>query len=316
MRSRSTTRGPQSDIAERLISQLIYDEVDFGPWGFHSFQQLALGAVDCALYDLVGNHYGVPAHQLLGGEYRRVPISWVAFTRADGALDSLQEDIQEKVEAGFESFKIKVGDTDADVDEEPIQLIREVADADATILLDAQGLWDLDEALERIERYEPLGIDGVETPVGHPGAADAPGSYYDIPLFPEEMRTIREETETPVLEHVLDPGFGLTLIEADAVDVFTVEVCSEGITRARRILDIAHAAGIDARLGSTVELGPGTAAATALATSAPAVTYPCDLVVPDLYREDVTENSLTYENGTLRPRNRPGFGVSLADGVL
>jgi muconate cycloisomerase len=115
---------------------------------------------------------------------------------------------------------------------------------------------------------------------------------------------------------VLDPQFGIDLAAAEAVDVFTVEVCSGGITRANRILNIAEAAGIDARLGSTVELGPGTIAAGSLGAASTAVTYPCDLIGPQVYDESIIESGLEYRDGTLSPSEAPGFGLALKDGMF
>lgn len=294
------------------LTRRMYDQIDFGPFNFHSFQQLALGAVDTALYDLVGHYYEIPAYQLLGGRTQDVPICWVAFTRrSSDEIDALTEEIEEKVDQGFEAFKLKVGEADLETDEERIQTVREIAGEDAQIFLDAQGVWTLEDARENIARFESLGIDGVETPVGHPDrSVSAPGYYYDIPLLPEDIATLKAETDVPLIEHVLDPAFGVALAAHDAVDVFTVEVCAGGLNRAQRILAIAEGAGIDARLGSTVELGPGTAAAASLAAGSPAVTYPSDLIGVEVYADTVLENPPAYRDGYLRMPEAPGFGFT------
>jgi len=57
------------------ITAAMFDAVEFGPFEFHSFQQLVLAGIDTALYDLVGDHYSIPAYQLLGGRTRDVPLS-------------------------------------------------------------------------------------------------------------------------------------------------------------------------------------------------------------------------------------------------
>lgn len=301
----------------RLTAEM-YDAVDFGPFEFHSFQQLALAALDTALYDLVGNHYGVPAYQLLGGRTRDVPVCWVVYSRQEAdALDDLRAEVRTRVDEGFSAFKLKVGEVDPEVDAERIRTVREIAGEDADVFADAQGVWDLEEAIANVERFVEAGMDGIETPVGH-HRDDVPtdGYYYDIPLVPEELATVRAETDAEVFEHVLDPSFGLALAAEDAVDVFTVEVCAGGIGRAARILSIAEGAGVDARLGSTGELGPGTLAAAALGTAATGVTYPCDLAGPRIYRDSVLESELDYRNGRLRPAESPGFGIDLRPDVF
>jgi muconate cycloisomerase len=302
---------------QRLTHEM-HDAIGLGEMAFHSFRQLTLGAVDTALYDLVGNALGVSVNQLLGGRTRDVPIQWVVFTRGGAdELDAVRAEVREKVEAGFQAFKIKVGERDPAIDEARVAAVREIAGADATVMLDAQGLWTVDEAIEHISALEAVGIDGVETPIGHPDTSvEAPGYYYDIPLLPDDIARVRAAVDTPIVEHVLDPPFGLALLQAEAVDVFTVEVCSGGITRAQQVLNLAAVGGIDARLGSTVELGPGTLAATALAAAHPAVTYPCDLVGPALYETTVLADAVTYDQGVLRPRTAPGLGFTLMEPVI
>jgi L-alanine-DL-glutamate epimerase-like enolase superfamily enzyme len=290
----------------RLTDQM-YAEIDFGPFRFHSFQQLALAAVDTALYDLVATRYDVPVYRFLGGDGGEVPLCWVVFTRQDpDAAAALRAEVRTRVEEGFTAFKLKVGEAPRPVDRERIRIVREVAGDDADIFLDAQGVWGPDDAVRAIERFEPLGIDGVETPVGHRGDAATAGYYYDTPLVPSELAAVREAVDTPIFEHVLDPAFGIELAAADAVDAFTVEVCGGGLARARRVLSIAAAAGVDARLGSTVELGPGTAAAAAAAAD-PAVSRPSDLIGPLVY-DNVDVPGVTYQAGSLRPSPEPGFG--------
>jgi len=292
--------------------------IDLGPFDFHSFQQLALAGIDTALYDLVGNHYEIPAYQLLGGRTQDVPVCWVVYTRQEpDALASLRSEVRHRVEQGFSAFKLKVGEVNPEIDLERMRAVRDIAGEDAQIFVDVQGVWTLDEAIQNIRSFEEVGIDGVETPVGHPdGDIDAPGYYYDVPLVPSEIATVREETETPILEHVHDPEFAFALIEESAVDVFTVEVCAGGISRADRLLSVAEGAGIDARLGSTGELGPGTLAAGALGAASTAITYPCDLAGPHIYADSILEDGLEYRNGTLRPRETPGFGFTLRDSVF
>lgn len=309
--------GEDPRALNRLTSEM-GDEIDLGEFDFHSFQQLTLSAVDTALYDLVGRHYGVPAYQLLGGRTQSVPVSWVVYTRQEpDALDALREEVQTRYDQGFEAFKLKVGEVEPAVDEERIRAVRDIVGDDAQVFVDAQGVWELEEAIENVRRFEDAGIDGIETPVGHPDASvDAPGYYYDVPLLPSELATVREETSTPVFEHVMTPEFALELAKADAVDVFTVEVCAGGINRTNRLLSIAEGVGIDARLGSTVELEVGTLAAGALGAASPAVTYPCDLAGPKVYDESIVRGDLSYEDGTLDPPETPGVGFELREDLF
>lgn len=256
---------------------------------------LLLCAVDAALYDLMGKAAGQPAYQFCGGRARdAVLVSYVAFIREP---ELLAEELAQQTARGFRAFKLKVG-LDPERDVAAMRVAREVAGDGASIKLDANGAWSADEAiavLRRVERYHPV---GVETPV----RADDFAS----------MRRVKEETGVPLLEHVSSPRYALDVVRAGAVDVFNVScVGCGGIYRARKVLAVAEAAGIPCLLGSTVELGVGTAQQLHLAASSPAVTWPSDLIGPLLYTADVTAEAWRWRDGSLVVPDGPGLGVSL-----
>lgn len=319
----------ENKIADFLISQnpleinrmanIMGDQIDFGPFNpRQSFQRIALKGIETALYDLVGDRYNIPVYQLLGGFVKPVPVTWVVYTRAvPNEIEGLEKEIQNKVDEGFTSFKLKVGGLDVEDDYERIQTVRNIAGEDATILLDAQAEYTTQEAISSIRKFEPLGIDGIETPVSHPDPdIDAPMHYNDLPVRIEDLIEVRDAVDTPIMEHVPDSDFGLQLAMKDAVDVFTVSVSKGGINFAKQLLEIADAANIDARLGTTVELGVGAAAAVALGSSSTTVTYPCDINGPALYRKSPLKSPLEYKNGTFTPRDSPGFGFELQKGLF
>ena len=68
----------------------------------------ARSGVDMALYDLVGNHRGVPVYALLGGAYR---TEFELFTNLyHKTPESMAAACEEFVNRGFSGLKIKVGD--------------------------------------------------------------------------------------------------------------------------------------------------------------------------------------------------------------
>ena len=73
----------------------------------------------------------------------------------------------------------------------------------------------------------------------------------------------------------------------------------------------AQTAGIPALLGSTIELGPGTAAFVHLALATANISVSSDLVSPGLLVDDVCAEPFRFEGGTLRPSGAPGLGVQL-----
>jgi muconate cycloisomerase len=261
----------------------------------HKPGRLLLCAIDTLCYDLQGKHAGVPAYQLCGGAVRyEALVSYVAFIREPHLL---RDEIAQQTAAGFTAFKLKVG-LDPARDLAAMQVAREEAGPNASIKLDANGAWSVDEAIDilrQLERWHPAGI---ETPIKADNL--------------EGMRRVREATGMPLLEHVSTQRYALAAIQAKAVDVFNVScVGCGGIFRARHVLDLASAAGVECLLGSTVELGIGTAAQLHLAASSPAVTWPSDLVGPLVYTADVVAEPWQWRHGYLGVPTTPGIGVSL-----
>lgn len=253
--------------------------------------------IDGAVLDLKAKAEGISVADMFGGRVRdNVPISWVAFIRD---ADSLEDEIQAKLEQGFRAFKLKVG-LNPVLDRRRVEILRDLGGDDVHLKLDANSAWDLEDAVEHLRALEPWHVDGVETPI----------AYLDV----EGKRQLFRRTGVPVIEHVHDLDFAAALINREAVQVINCStVGAGGIRRAREVLDFAHEAGVACLLGSTVELGIGTAAQLHLAGSHPAVTWPSDLVGPWLYKDEIVMErfSETFEGGCLPIPVGPGLGVSL-----
>lgn len=277
-------------------------------------------AVDTALLDVAGKHFGIPAYELLGGRCRTdLPISWVAFIRS---TDLLEDEIRQRLDEGFTAFKLKVGE-DPELDGANIAAIRRLAGPQAYIKADASGQWQEDEAVEAIRRLAALGMDAIETPlraVARSLAKDHPERVNDDPqAAAAALARLRRRVETPFIEHVadFDEAFALALLQHRAVDVFNVVPAQAGSAhRAQRLIHLAHSGGIQALLGSTVELGPGTAAALHLGLACPAVSLASDLVGPGLLEGDVTSPRLRYTAGHLGALPGPGLGLNLDAAAL
>jgi len=284
----------QEGLEAKLVGRNPFDlEAILGDLGFDRSTSCA---VDSALFDIAGKALGVPAYQLIGGKVReRVEVSWVVYIRT---ADLIAEEIREMRERGFTAFKLKVG-SNIEHDEECVRLIRETTGPEGQIKLDASGVWSLEEAEENIRRLVQYGLQAVESPVRGRGARD--------------LARVREGVEVPIIEHVWERwDYALDLVRHQAVDIINLfpEGCG-GILRCKKVLALAEAAGMDALLGSTVELGVGTAAQLHLGVSSPGISYPSDLIGPALYQEDVIAGPFEYVEGTLAVPEGPGLGVEL-----
>ena len=282
------------------------------------FARMVCSSVETALLDLVARSAGLPLCDLLGGRCRdHVSVTWVAYIRG---LDDLEQEMKTQLSLGFRAFKLKVG-SDVGLDCERVSLARRLAGRDVHLRLDASGSWNThQEALDAIRRFAEVGADAVETPlacVARSIAKDRPELVNAEPAeAAEALRALRAAAPLPLIEHVadFDDAFTIELVARNAVDAINVvPVQAGGLLRAQRLLQVAEAAGIAALLGSTVELGIGTAAAVHLGVAARSVTWASDLVGPGLLQADVVRPCFTYADGSLAlalPLG-PGLGVDL-----
>jgi L-alanine-DL-glutamate epimerase-like enolase superfamily enzyme len=121
----------------------------------------ARGAVDVALWDLLGQLAGVPCSTLLGGHAERVTVAhMVSFGTPEAmAADALAM----HEEHGVRAFKVKVG-REPELD---VAAVRAVRDAlpDADLYADANRGWSLEQALRAGDTLIALGVTAIEEPI-------------------------------------------------------------------------------------------------------------------------------------------------------
>jgi len=283
--------------------------------------RMVRSAVETALLDLIARTAGLPLYDLLGGRCRRrVAVTWVAYIRG---LEDLEAELGDRLSAGFQAFKLKVG-ADVEQDCERVGLARRLAGPNVHLRLDASGSWGThQEALDAMHRFAELGADAVETPlaiVARSIAKDRPELVNAAPAeAAEALHRLRMAAPLPLIEHVadFDDAFALALIARQSVDAINVvPVQAGGLLRAQRLLQLAEAGGVPALLGSTVELGIGTAAAVHLAAATAPVTWSSDLVGPGLLCGDIVTPTFTYADGSLAVPAGPGLGIDLDPDLL
>jgi muconate cycloisomerase len=142
------------------------------------------------------------------------------------------------------------------------------------------------------------------------------------PRDPWAMAQVRRRIHVPVLadESVYSAADALTLIRCESADAFSIYVGkSGGIGPARNIAAIAHAAGIPCTIGSNLEMGIASAAMAHLGLAAPGVqpdSFPCDIIGPFYYGEDIVTEPITAQGGWVRPSEKPGLGVELNEDAV
>jgi L-alanine-DL-glutamate epimerase-like enolase superfamily enzyme len=135
--------------------------------------QLALAAVDVALWDLRAKHAGVPLWRHLGGatsprlEAYNTDIGWLSIP-----TDQLVAGSRHAVEVdGYRRLKIKVGSPDIGTDLARIETVRKAVGDGVTIAVDGNGRWDLPTCLRFCRRAEALDVFWFEEPLWYDDVA-------------------------------------------------------------------------------------------------------------------------------------------------
>lgn len=129
--------------------------------------QLALAAVDVALWDLKAKAAGVPLWHLLGGaskpklEAYNTDIGWLSIPK-----DQLVEGCRMAVERdGFRRLKVKVGHADPMTDVARLEAVRHAIGDHVTLAIDGNGKWDLPTCKRFCAKAEGLDIFWFEEPL-------------------------------------------------------------------------------------------------------------------------------------------------------
>ena len=125
---------------------------------------LGIAGIDIALWDALGLASGQPVWRLLGGARDRVPayamVGWLNF-----GLDELGKQCQRAMAQGFRGVKIKVGAPTLEEDVRRIEKARAAVGPLTPVMVDANQVFTVPEALRRGRVYEELGCFWFEEPL-------------------------------------------------------------------------------------------------------------------------------------------------------
>ena len=158
-----------ADIARGVDRQMLQEMLP--PGGVRS-------AFDAALWDLEAKSTGRRVWELAGIEAR--PIQSVFTLSIKDDLDTLAADAQRH--KSYPILKIKL---DSDRPVEKIEIIRKNR-PDATLLIDANGGWSMEQLIDILPAMKKLGVGMIEQPLPRGGDDALEGFISPIPLCADE----------------------------------------------------------------------------------------------------------------------------------
>ena len=139
--------------------------------GGHGERSVAVGVVDMAVWDTVAKVAGVPLYRLLADRYRDGQAEQKVFVYAAGGyyypgkdLEALQTEIQSYLDQGYSSVKIKIGGLPLAADMQRIEAVLKLLKRPDQLAVDANGRFNLPQAIEYARALAPFGLLWYEEP--------------------------------------------------------------------------------------------------------------------------------------------------------
>ena len=261
----------------------------------------ARGAVDVALWDLLGQLAGIPCSTLLGGYADRVAVAhMISFDTPDAMADDAAA---VHAEHGVRAFKVKVG-RDPELDIAAVAAIRDAL-PDAALYADANRGWTLAQAIEAGDALVALGVGAIEEPIA---IEDLRGrallaERWDVPLAGDESCLSLTDVRRAIAE--------------GAVGQVSVKTARTGFSESRDVLGLCRAERMPVVVGSQYEGALGALASIAFgAAFAETASRPVEATnFHDLATDLLAELPRTVDGHVAVP-SAPGLGYVIDDDAL
>ena len=258
-----------------------------------------LAALEFACLDILGQAWGVPVSDILGGRLReRVPFASYCFFRfhnnsGEGEVRTVDQVVKHaamlKQKYGFTSHKLKAGVFPPDYE---LEVYRALANAfpQDRVRFDPNAVWSTEQAIRFGQAIEDLRNDYLEDPVYGLNGMRRTRDMIRVPLATNTVVVNFEQLAANVLQ--------------PAVDVILLDTTFWGGIRA-----CVKAAGV--AVHSSGELGIQLATMLHLGAVIPNLSFAADAHYHHLTDDIIEGGLLRYEAGTIAVPKSPGLGVRL-----
>lgn len=280
-----------------LAREVVRDRMS---WLVHN--HTARGAIDMAMWDIIGKAAGQPVHMLLGGYTNTVDVAHIVFASKPKAI--VDEAVEMRDRFGFRTFKIKTGKNTAD-DAKALREVRAALGDEADIFIDANKGWSADETIRLLPLMEEVGVTMLEepTPAFEPLGRRRVAGRSSIPIMGDESMTRLGEISREILDN--------------HSQVISMKVARTGFTESERIVGLCEGLGIGIGMGSQMDGQVGTLCSLAFggafrSTSLQAGEYDYFMQLTD----DLVTEPLVISDGSLSVPDQPGVGIDIDEDKL
>jgi len=263
---------------------------------------MAISAVDCALWDLIGKAKGEPVVKLLGGPTREKVPAYASMLGFSLKPENVTKVCQEYVEKGFSAMKWFFrhgpgsGLPGLKKNLELVKTIRDAVGYDVQLMLDCWMSWSVPYTVKmakKLEKYEP--------------------AWLEEPLMPDNIEgytEIRRKINIPIAggEHEYTRWGARELLRRKAVDVLQLDVTwAGGITEMRKVCALASAENVP-----VIPHAGWVEPAQCITFSQPADVCPMIeyLVKWAVIQQAFNKQKLKPENGFFFASHKPGLGFA------
>ncbi|MGA9859274.1 MAG: enolase C-terminal domain-like protein [Solirubrobacteraceae bacterium] len=257
---------------------------------------VARGAVDLAVWDLVGQLLGCPCHMLLGGFADDVAAAHMVSFDEPAAMADEATAMRERL--GVKTFKVKVGRAPS-LDVAAVRAIREAL-PDADLYVDANRGWSYEDAVRAGDELAELGVRTIEEPIAIKDQAGRLrlAERWTVPLAGDESCISLAH-----VDRAIDEG---------AIGVVSVKTARTGFTESRRILDLCLARNVRVVMGSQYEGAIGATATIAFAAAfAATADQPAEITNFLDLADDLVITVPAIRDGRAAPSTVPGLGLEV-----
>jgi glucarate dehydratase len=266
-----------------------------------------VAALEFACLDLLGQAWGVPVCDILGGRVReRVPFSSYLFFRyasanGNGTIRTAEQLVANaralQAEHGFRSHKVKGGVFPPDYELECYRAVAAALPGDR-FRFDPNAVWTTEQAIRFGRAIEDLDNDYLEDPVfGLTG-----------------MRHAREKLRLPLATNTVVVNFEQLAANVlnRAVDVILLDTTFWGGIRACvKAAAVCETFQLGVAVHSSGELGIQLATMLHLGAVVPNLSFAADAHYHHLTDDIIQGGKFRYEGGAIRVPEGPGLGVRL-----